>query len=803
MPRNARPSPQAVKLADEMFAVAAYHPAFLMRQRARLWGVFDHAVQRAVNIAHGTWKPNWREGEFILRPSVKRVVEVLDSMHGKRVAYDVETDGKHPLECTLRCLAFYDGDQGICIPFVTRDGTVEEVLETTGKGAKTKTTVRKRARWVDYWKPAELKVVAKAIQRLFSSGAVAKDKTTTFDSQNGQYDRMVLGASGFKVPRGGDHFDCIIGHHVIASYLPHSLGFLASLYTEVPYYKSNDDGDSWSSESDHQLWLYNIRDVKVTWLVAKTMRQEVRQRSEDITLYEHDAWQEGECEDWKRVGVELDPPALGYFRKHYRTVAARALEQLKSIAAKTAVSGNASDALKALLEKWGGEADESETDARGMVVERFNPGSLKQLRAMLVSLGIPLTEMTATGELSTAKEFLTAARKELLERQVPADDDRLAFLDYLFAWRESTKVEGTYLRPEVLADGRVHPTFSVHVVPTGRLSSQRPNWQNCPAEVRGMYVARPGHILVYGDWDALEMRLAAFISEDPALMEVFRLYDAKKGPKPHIANMAVIFGLPATKEAADQNPGMYRAAKVFAYAVAYGAGDQTVFEQVREELPDMDWKTFLVAINNYRRRYKVMFDFFKNCVTLGTQRGFLESAILKRRVYFFERGFGDRGSPEASAMQNMPMQAGGADVVSLANRRVMEKMVKPMRKKLLKGEVIEQLAQVHDELLFEVPERLADEFKKAFEHEASKSPAAFPHWNLPVEVKKSKRWKPVQARCMTKKDDGTKCKNLIDIERDEARDTDSTRHWAGKCDKCGEMTRVDVEREFERIREAA
>ena len=1089
----------------QMFGVPCLHPAFLMRQRARMWGLFDHAVARAVRIAAGTWKPNWTEDEFIMRPSADAVVKALRKMEGKRVAYDVETDGRHPLECTLRCVAFYDGNEGICIPFVFRDGTVEEVPRVTDSG---KVKMERRSVWKPYFTGKALEKVVAAVKRLFASSK------TRFESQNGQYDRMVLGAYGFEVPRGPPHFDTIIGHHIIASYLPHGLNTLAALYTECPYYKQNDDGDAWSSESDMQLWRYNIRDVKVTWLIAKKMREEVTFRAEDARLYEHDAWQEGACEDWKRIGILLSPETLAFFRQHYRAVATRALDGLKRIAASVITDPfQRTNALQALLDKWSAK-DEEGVDDEGKVVEYFNPGSLIQLRALLIALGVPLNEVTATGQLSTAKEFLTAARKELLERQIPPDDDRLAFLDYLFAWRESTKVESTYLHPEVLRDGRVHPTFSMHVVPTGRLSSKGPNcfsgdtelltpsgwqridkwvtapgvvaqwhegnklswtaprdvivkdssdwvhitnehidllvtgehrcpvttrkgvfkvveardypedcrqlnavdgwlreepgfelsddclrlliavqadgswnrdaldftlvkprkverlrglltslglrfserlrkpdsrtssvatrfyvpgcatlqrlksilgeekrfgpwllglnatqrttfmeevmlWDGCatrmnhyasehrsnadwvqtvfilsgrrantrvyqpgenawgtkpshqvdvstnnyswttnrklevsttpapayclsvpssfvlvrrngkvmvsgqcqnqPAEIRGMFIPRPGHILVYGDWDALEMRLAAYISGDPELIKVFADYDAKRGPKPHIVNMSVIFGLPATKEAADQNPGMYRAAKVFAYAVAYGAGDQTVFEQVREELPDMSWDAFQVAIGNYRRRYKVMFDYFKDCVKRGTQLGFLDSAILKRRVYFFERGYGDGGSPEASAMQNMPMQSGGADVVSLANYRIMKKVVEPMRKKLKKGEVIEQLAQVHDELLFEVPKRMAKKFAHGFETVAKECPApGFESWYLPVEVKSADRWKPVQTRCRTRATaDGPICGQLVNVE--PAKRTKTHVHWEGTCEKCKQVSRIDVERKLEAL----
>lgn len=778
-----------------MYIVPVLSPKFILANNMRLSGVVELGFKRAVDIAMGRWLPRWvNENEVIkLEPDAATVEKTLATMHKKRVAFDVETDGRHPLFCDLRCIAFYDGKRAITVPLLKRTGEKDEV---TGKAV-----------WVPYYKGAALQRVLKAVKSLLQDCILL--------TQNGQYDRMVVKASlGIEVPFGPPHFDTILGHHIVAPYLPHNLGLLSALYTDAPYYKATADGDSWSSESDHELWLYNARDVITTWLIAEQVEKEIRgDAPQFLALYDQDAWQEAQCERWKEVGIQVDLYALAFFRQHYRTVMKKALDAMRGIV-KQLAKDSPDEALQELLEKLASKAKkkaEKELDydaieaieafddeGTGRTVELFNPGSLNQLRVLLAAIGIPLTQKTATGQLSTAKEFLTGVRKELLEKGASPDDPRVAFLDYLFAWRESSKVEGTYLHPELLpmksAPGifRVHPTFNVHVVPTGRLSSSNPNFQNQPSEIRGMYVADDEHVLVAGDWDALELRLGAYNSNDPEYIKVFREYDAG-GVKPHIANMAVIFGLPATKEAADKNPGMYTAAKTFAYAVAYGAGEQKVFEQAREALPDLNFKTFKVALNNYRKKYARLFQFQREVVAQGTQKGYLESGILKRRVYFFERVFGE-SSPEATAMQNFPYQSTGADVVGLANRRIMEECIIPWRKKLLKkGDVwtdekgeehkvlvderLEQLAQVHDELLFLVPKRLKEafvaEFKRLAEIEVR------PGWKLPVDIKAKKRWKPVQARC-------PECREATDMEMVKPH------IWEGKCGK-GHLVHIEVD----------
>lgn len=648
-----------------MHIIPTVSPRFILGQNMKLSGTVELGLQRAVGLARGTWAPRWVDEDkvVLLQPKADDVVTVLKSMHGKKVAFDVETDGRHPLLCDLRCIAFYDGKRAITVPLLRRTGERDPI---TGKAV-----------WEPYYRDAAKTKVLKAIKELLQNA--------TLLTQNGQYDRMVVKASlGFEVPSGWPHFDTILGHHIVAPYFPHSLGFLAALYTDSPYYKATASGDAWSSESDHELWLYNARDVIVTWLVAEKMVKEVQHDAPQFpALYEQDSWQEAQCERWKETGILLDPYALAFFRQHYQTIMGRALDAMKDVV-KGLAKSSSDEALQELLEKLASKAKKQaekaldydaldsieafDDEGTGRTVELFNPASLNQLRVLLHAVGIPLTQKTATGQLSTAKEFLTGVRKELLEKKVSPDDLRIAFLDYLFAWRESSKVDSTYLYPELIPMtgpgagvwpsrepfSRVHPTFNVHVVPTGRLSSSNPNFQNQPPEIRGMYIADEDHVLVAGDWDALELRLGAYNSQDPEYIRVFREYDAG-GVKPHIANMSVIFGLPATKEAADTNPGMYTAAKTFAYAVAYGAGDQKVFENVREALPDIEYRAFIAALNNYRKKYARLFQFQREVVAQGTQKGYLESGVLKRRVYFFERVFGD-SSPEATAMQNFPYQ---------------------------------------------------------------------------------------------------------------------------------------------------
>lgn len=721
-----------------------YHPAFIMRENRRFESVCLFDLKRATKLVLKQWEPKWDRSGYIIKPTFDQAVRVLKSLQNKRISYDIETDGEHPLVCQVRCLGLYDGTTGICIPMLHRgEGLLEEFIPPGKKKAV------KRRKWTRYWSEAQWLILRGLIQKVF-------DSAKRLYSQNGQFDRLCLSARELievKSANVGENMDGVLGHHIVASHWPHNLGFLASMYTETPFYKSNDDGAAWSSENDDELFSYCVNDCVCQFLICDKLYNEVHERKEDVILYEHDSWYEDQGMRWRKTGMQIDPRALELFQHEYGQKQEKALAAMhRTLEAASKKSGKKIDraALDELMGKLSAKAEDEGIDEEGNVVEMFNPGSLIQLRLLLRHLQIPLTAETATGELSTAKDFLLAARKELLNTGVKSDAPQLAFLDYLFAWRECSKIRGTYLKPDVLwwndeytsvrkrrdavhCNPRVHANFNFHVVPTGRISSSD-NILTQPKEIRGMFVARKKHRLVSGDWDALEMRLGAFVTDDPNYIKLFVEYDAGRSPKPHIVNASVLFGLPLEKELPDKHPGCYRAAKVFVYAIAYGSGQTTVFDKVREEMPDMDFKTFLEVFGRYKKQYPKFFEFQRDIVIKGTHQRFLDSPVLKRRVHYYERVQGE-DSPEATKMQNMSYQSGGSDVVGLANRRMMAEVVGPNRQTLRPDEVLEQLCQVHDELLFEVPDRLCEKFAKQFKETCERPPdKEHKHWKLPVAV---------------------------------------------------------------------
>ncbi|TAL42354.1 MAG: hypothetical protein EPN91_08220 [Salinibacterium sp.] len=556
------------------WSVPTFHPAYIGRDKRKFEGlVLKVDMARLLKLARREWKPRWDRSRYIIGPSLKTVLRVLKAMakKGRRVSYDIETDGGHPYKCAVRCIAFHDGQTTICVPFLYRDGTWTEKKwawdEDDGEHAvcvnpnckhgangkpvagnvaywfgwryggkyrqprcymcragkwpnENKRGVEKKANWLPWWTPDQEERVYEGMQEVFD--------VCMLETQNGQYDRQCLElrdttavptevkrrskvrrlAKRLEIPSANKpgNFDSIIAHHIVTSFFPHNLNFIGSTETEVPYYKTTEEGDAWSASSDYELWEYACDDVVVQYTACTNLREEIKLRKEDVALYEHDSWYEEQAQRWKRVGFPVDWRAVELFREEYGSKQEKALASMRELLEKELLKSEKSakkheqleELLSVLQEKLSkgnkgsfkkdhdeAEYDEADADEAAAI---FNPASLAQLRLLLRHLGVPLTQQTATGDLSTKKDFLLTARKELVARgeKGPA----LAFLDFLFAWRECAKMKSTYLYPDLIAHGkdehgklwcsceehvndpfhvRVHGTFNIHVVPTGRL----------------------------------------------------------------------------------------------------------------------------------------------------------------------------------------------------------------------------------------------------------------------------------------------------------------------------------------------
>ena len=313
----------------------------------------------------------------------------------------------------------------------------------------------------------------------------------------------------------------------------------------------------------------------------------------------------------------------------------------------------------------------------------FNIGSTPQLRTVLFErLKLPVQKRTKTGA-STDVEVLE--QLAAMGHEVP----RL-----LMEYRELSKLQSTYVDalPGYINahTGRVHTSFNQTGAATGRLSSSNPNLQNIPVrtkrggEIRRAFVAPPGHLLLTADYSQVELRLLAHFSDDPAFVAAFQ-----RGGDIHRQTAAVIFGVAE----ADVTGEMRARAKTINFATIYGQGAMALSRQLGITVEEA--KSF---IKQYFERFAGVRAWLDKTVEEARQRGFVETLFGRRRYIpeLRDRNFSIRAFGERTAT-NSPLQGSAADLIKIAMIRIHAALkAANLRTKML--------LQVHDELVFEIPE---------------------------------------------------------------------------------------------------
>lgn len=318
--------------------------------------------------------------------------------------------------------------------------------------------------------------------------------------------------------------------------------------------------------------------------------------------------------------------------------------------------------------------------------EPFNINSGKQLQRILFErLGLPTSRKTKTG-YSTDVRVLT----ELAVEHPIAGE--------ILEYRQLSKLAGTYVDalPCLVngRTGRIHTSFNQTVTSTGRLSSSDPNLQNIPIRtetgrlIRSAFVPREGNLLVDADYSQIELRILAHLSADPELVSAFR-----EEADIHTRTASRIYGVEEERVDAAMRAG----AKTINFGVIYGQGPRALSQQLR--IPFEDAKRF---IEEYFEKYPGIRDFIERSKEEARERGYAETLLGRRRpLPDIDSSDGRLRSFAERIAVNMPIQGTAADMIKLAmigiDRRIDELG--------LGGRMV---LQVHDELLFDVPEEEVD-----------------------------------------------------------------------------------------------
>jgi DNA polymerase-1 len=354
--------------------------------------------------------------------------------------------------------------------------------------------------------------------------------------------------------------------------------------------------------------------------------------------------------------------------------------------------------------------------------ERFNLGSPKQLGDILFGkMSLPGATKTPTGAWSTRANVL----EDLAEQghELPAR---------ILEWRQVSKLRSTYtdalpsyVNPET---NRVHTSYALAATTTGRLSSSEPNLQNIPIrredgrKIRKAFIAEDGHKLVSADYSQIELRLLAEIADVPALRQAFR-----DGVDIHALTASEMFGVPVK----GMPPDVRRRAKAINFGIIYGISAFGLANQLgigREEAG--------AYIKKYFERFPGIRDYMEATKAVCRDQGYV-TTLFGRKMHYPEikaknpslRSFNER------AAINARLQGTAADII----RRAMTRVEPALKKAKLTGRM---LLQVHDELIFEVPDAEVEKTLPVVQHvmEDAPHPALTLHVPLSVEARAAGNW---------------------------------------------------------------
>ncbi len=494
--------------------------------------------------------------------------------------------------------------------------------------------------------------------------------------QHVKYDRHVFANHGIEV-QGYAH-DTMLQSYVLEVHKPHGLASLAERHLG----RSGISFEDLCGKGAHQICFDQVDIAKAA---------EYSCEDSDLTLDVHLAlWPRLQADDKLRFIYELE---IASSETLYRIERNGVLIDAPTLAAQS--------------HELGARIVQLEKEAHQLAGQPFNLSSPKQIGDIFFSkLGLPVVKKTATGVPSTDEEVLEKLAEDY---PLPAK---------ILEHRGLAKLKGTYTdKLAQLADpgtGRVHTHYAQAVAVTGRLSSNDPNLQNIPVRtaegrrVREAFVAPAGSVIASADYSQIELRIMAHISGDAALLLAFH-----DGMDVHRATAAEVFGVATAQVSSEQR----RYAKVINFGLIYG---MSAYGLARALGIDN------TAAKNYIERYFARYPGVKHYMDQTRQsakaKGYVET-VFGRRLYLPEINSpnGPRRSGAERAAINAPMQGTAADLIKLSMVKVQQVLDEEKRGTRM-------IMQVHDELVFEVPESEVAWLR----HEVPRLMAGVAHLKVPL-----------------------------------------------------------------------
>ena len=508
----------------------------------------------------------------------------------------------------------------------------------------------------------QAKSIVEEFRPFFESNTVEKV------AHNIKYDMKVIHRYGVEVAM--PYFDTMIAHYLIRPESKHGMDFLAENYLkykpisiETLIGKKGKNQGNMADLKPEEVVDYACEDADVTYQLKELFEPEIQK------------------DHLKDLFYEMEMP-------------------LVSVLARMEEKGIAIDAEG--LQRYSAELQETlielETGIKKEAGVEFNLDSPRQLGEVLFD------HMKITTKAKKTKTGQYATSEDILQRLKHAHDIVPMILDY----RQLRKLKSTYVDPlptlRDKQDGRIHTTYMQTVAATGRLSSHNPNLQNIPIrsdkgrEIRKSFIAKDtDHLLMAADYSQIELRIIAALSGDSSMIEAFRA-----GKDIHAATASKVFNVGIDEVTRDHRS----AAKAVNFGIIYGQSAFGLAQNLgisRTEAKQI--------IDSYFEQYPTIKTYMDDAVKNAREKGFVET-IMKRRRYLKDINSANavvRGFAERNAV-NAPIQGSAADVIKVAMINVQKAMEKA-------GVQSKMLLQVHDELVFEVPQNELDTMKELVKRE--------------------------------------------------------------------------------------
>lgn len=487
--------------------------------------------------------------------------------------------------------------------------------------------------------------------------------------QNCKFDIHVLGNYGINVR--GPLFDTMIAHYLLEPDMRHNMNLLSELYLSyTPVRIESLIGEkgrqqrSMRSVPPEQITEYAVEDADITLQLRNVFEPRLREEGLSELAGEIEMPLIRVLAAMERKGVILDEDELG-------SIATGLREDIISL----------------------------EGEIHALAGSDFNISSPKQLGDILF-LKLRLDDQA---KLTKTKQFVTG--EETLQRLV----HKHPIINKVLEYRGLKKLLSTYVEalPQLInrKTGRIHTSFNQAVASTGRLSSNNPNLQNIPVrdergrEIRRAFVPAEGCLFFSADYSQIELRLMAHLSGDEGMIA-----DFLSGSDIHAATAAKIYGISID----DVTREMRSRAKTANFGIIYGISAFGLSERLsigRKEAKDL--------IDGYFTSYPGVRKYMDESIQKAREAGYV-TTMFGRRRYLRDILSGNqvvRGNAERNAI-NAPIQGSAADIIKIAMIRIDERLKR-------EGFSSAMILQVHDELIFEVPEKEFDRLREMVIHEMS------------------------------------------------------------------------------------